>query len=672
MRVQACIFSVLITVWGCVSHSDIKQQANQERQRGFGLLKGAEAEARQLGDLSERTTYWRRLLSTTPFSSDSVLSAKIHYQLAGVYYAKNNFDSIKWHMRRAWSLIEGRQGVEDLLVLFNVGEGNLATHEQRIHQANYYYGLAVTMIEQADQARRGLSTGQQAMIYLAAAQSDAGLHQYERAIERNRAAVRLLQADTVLNVRLLSRAYDQLAADFLSGLEQKLDSAWVYIQKVDTLVHAYPGTVKPRFLFDRKASYYAGTGNLDSAIHYHRVILGIDETKIGTDQASPTDYANLFRSLINLAARYTERRQLDSASSYLRRGDRYAREHGNYLSTKEHVLHRETLVNFYFVSGQYRQAYEEHLRLLEATRQLNENKYAQAIAEMAAIYELQAKEKAILELNQEVVIKEGELAKNRLLLIITTLSALLAIAIVILLYAGRKQRRLRADAEHAQLQRNAIELEQRLLRTQMEPHFIFNTLGSLQSYIRLDEKQKALRYLKNFSRLLRNSLELSREGLVPLGDELETLAYYLGLQQMRYEDRFDFDIDHRDIDEADLRNWLIPPMLIQPFVENAIIHGVDGIPGEGLITVVVSREPDEKGLTVIITDNGPGVDATAKGNRGATKKKSLSTAISRERLQMFEQEQGIAFGVTVIDRSTRPGNKRGTRVELRIPVVQEF
>src|SRR5690606_32175821 len=98
----------------------------------------------------------------------------------------------------------------------------------------------------------------------------------------------------------------------------------------------------------------------------------------------------------------------------------------------------------------------------------------------------------ILELNREVVVKDGELAESQLLLVITTLSTLLAVAIVILLYARRKQRRLRADAEHAQLQRNAIELEQRLLRTQMEPHFIFNTLGSLQSYIRLDEKQKAL------------------------------------------------------------------------------------------------------------------------------------------------------------------------------------
>src|SRR5690606_6730831 len=384
----------------------------------------------------------------------------------------------------------------------------------------------------------------------------------------------------------------------------------------------------------------------------------------------PIYYANLFMNLINLADRFIRIRQLDSASHYLDEGARFAKEHSAYLSMKEDILHRETLVGFYFASGRYSAAYAEHRSLLEATRKLNENKYAQAVAEMSAIYELQAKEKDILELNREVVVKEGELARNRLWLIITTLSALLAIAIVLILNVNRKQRKLRAEAERERLQRHAIELEQRLLRTQMEPHFIFNTLGALQSYIRLDEKEKALKYLKNFSRLLRNSLELSRENLVPLAEELETLQYYLALQRMRYEEKFDYRIDYNDIDQEALRNSLIPPMLIQPFVENAIVHGMDGLKEEGQIAVVVSEGYDREGLTVTITDNGPGIHATANAQRLTAKKKSLSTAISKERLEMFEKEQGIAFGVKVLDRSTLPEKKRGTMVTLSIPVFR--
>src|SRR5690606_15969893 len=337
----------------------------------------------------------------------------------------------------------------------------------------------------------------------------------ERAIARNQVAVRLLFADTAVNARLLSRAYDQLVADFMNASEKKLDSARVYIQKMDALARQYPEAVMPRFLYDRKALYYGEIGNLDSSIYYHRAILDIDQKTVDSSQAAPTDYANLFKDLINLADRFIRIRQLDSASHYLDEGARFAKEHSAYLSMKEDILHRETLVGFYFASGRYSAAYAEHRSLLEATRKLNENKYAQAVAEMSAIYELQAKESAILQLNRKVVVKEGELARNRLWLIITTLSALLAIAIVLILNVNRKQRKLRAEAERERLQRHAIELEQRLLRTQMEPHFIFNTLGALQSYIRLDEKGKALKYLKNFSRLLRNSLELSRENLVP-------------------------------------------------------------------------------------------------------------------------------------------------------------
>src|SRR5690606_16133548 len=386
--------------------------------------------------------------------------------------------------------------------------------------------------------------------------------------------------------------------DFLNVSEKRLDSAWVYIQRMDTLAQRYPDAVMPRFRYDRKALYYSDVGNLDSSIYYHRAILHIDENRVKAGQASPTDYANLFKDLINLADRFIRIRQLDSASHYLHEGARFAEEHGEYLSMKEDILHRETLVGFYFASGRYSAAYAEHRSLLEATRKLNENKYAQAVAEMSAIYELQAKEKDILELNREVVVKEGELARNRLWLIITTLSALLAIAIVLILNVNRKQRKLRAEAERERLQRYAIELEQRLLRTQMEPHFIFNTLGGLQSYIRLDEKEKALKYLKNFSRLLRNSLELSRENLVPLAEELETLEYYLALQRMRYEEKFDYHIDYHDINQEELRDWFIPPMLIQPFVENAIVHGVEGLQGKGQITVVVSERPGKEGLTV--------------------------------------------------------------------------
>lgn len=664
-----CLLIAVLCAWGCVPQPGA-EQVEATRRQGLERLKDAETEARAIDDVRQRARYWQTLLGEQPFSADSVLKAKIHYQLAGVYYAKNDMDSIKWHMRRAWSLIDGQSGVEDMLVLFNVGEGNIATHEQYVHQANYYYNLALTIIQHMGDNPTDISAVQQAMIYLAAAQSDAGLHQYERAIVRNHRAIALLAQDTVAQPRLLHRAYDQLASDFLSASEKQADSALTYIRKMEALAETHPGAGDVRFLYDRKAMYFSEVGDVDSAVHYHRLIRQIDGYKVEAGAGSPVDHANLFKDYINLSGGFIQLGRLDSAAFYLEKSSRFLDEQGQYLTAREHILYRENLVNYLFATHQYNKAYEEHLNVLEATRALSENKYAQAVAEMSAIYELQAKEKSISELNQQVIRTEGKLAENRLLLIITTLSALLAVAIVILLYVGRKQRELREKAKHIQLQKSAIELEQRLLRTQMEPHFVFNTLGALQSFIRLDEKQQALKYLGQFSRLLRNSLELSRESLVPLADELETLSYYLELQRMRFDNRFDFHIDRGTIDDDELQEWLIPPMLIQPFVENAIVHGVDNLDGKGEVIVVVAKDGDAERLKVTISDNGPGIDATQLRPKG--KKKSLSTTISRERLQILQQERGMVFGVTVTDRSKLPGGRQGTLVELLMPVSVSF
>jgi len=200
----------------------------------------------------------------------------------------------------------------------------------------------------------------------------------------------------------------------------------------------------------------------------------------------------------------------------------------------------------------------------------------------------------------------------------------------------------------------------------MEPHFIFNTLGALQSYIRIEEKEKALRYLNQFSRLLRNSLELSRESSVSLETEIETLAYYLGLQQMRYEDSFDFEIER--LNEEVMQQVLIPPMLIQPFVENAILHGVAHAENRGKIAVQL--ELQHEALLVTITDNGPGIRTLKKQPDG--KKKSLSTTISRERLEILSKEKGVEVQVNILDLHEMDSKLMGTRVELIIPVEIDF
>lgn len=159
----------------------------------------------------------------------------------------------------------------------------------------------------------------------------------------------------------------------------------------------------------------------------------------------------------------------------------------------------------------------------------------------------------------------------------------------------------------------------------MEPHFIFNTLSSLQSFIRFEEKEKSIKYLNLFSKLLRSSLEMSRNDYISLEDEVEAIKNYLALQQMRHNHNFEFDILIAD----DIFGVTIPPMLIQPFVENAVIHGVSPLQEKGLIRINIDLDNDL--ITVKILDNG-------NGSNKSSAHTSLSGSIAKERMEILFKE----------------------------------
>lgn len=188
----------------------------------------------------------------------------------------------------------------------------------------------------------------------------------------------------------------------------------------------------------------------------------------------------------------------------------------------------------------------------------------------------------------------------------------------------------------------------------MEPHFIFNTLSALQSFIRFDEKEKSIKYLSQFSRLLRSSLELSRKNYVPLDQEIEAIENYLSLQQMRFEYTFAYNIIVPDTDTSAL---LIPPMLIQPFVENAIIHGIGSLSDKGLITLEIAVEENQ--IVVKITDNGKGYQDKSNVD---SDHQSLSGTIARERLEILARENKIKTNIEIIS------NDNGTIVLLTLPL----
>ncbi len=212
-----------------------------------------------------------------------------------------------------------------------------------------------------------------------------------------------------------------------------------------------------------------------------------------------------------------------------------------------------------------------------------------------------------------------------------------------------------------------IELEQRILISQLNPHFIFNSLTAIQSYIFRNEPYYAGKYLANFSKLIRLILENSRQQFIPIAKEKETLNYYLDLQAFRFDGKFDYTISiSPDIDEE---HFHVPPMLAQPFIENSIEHGIIHLGYKGKIDVRYSLKNDK--LIVEIEDNGIGIGkAQGAKNDKWEKHKSLATLITQDRLKNLKKVYGKTVKMHIEDLSAKDStNKQGTLITFTIPQI---
>jgi sensor histidine kinase YesM len=203
-------------------------------------------------------------------------------------------------------------------------------------------------------------------------------------------------------------------------------------------------------------------------------------------------------------------------------------------------------------------------------------------------------------------------------------------------------------------------IEQKLLRSQMTPHFIFNSLSVLQGMILNKEEKKSVSYLSKFSKLLRIILENSRDKTVSLSEELTAIENYLSLQNL--EDKtYTYTIDVETT--IDTSSFNIPPMLIQPFVENAVEHAFIN---EENRKIDIHLSYANKNLICTIIDNGIGVSTQKESKNGS--KKSLSTIITSERLKILSKDFKMKSSVTIKDR--KQNNEKGTIVTLTIPYLK--
>ena len=263
---------------------------------------------------------------------------------------------------------------------------------------------------------------------------------------------------------------------------------------------------------------------------------------------------------------------------------------------------------------------------------------------------------------------DKEINKSQLQIMVILLSVIVVLLVLgLLVWKWRVKQRFRKEEQ----QRRLRELELTAIRSQMNPHFLFNCLNSVQNLVQQNKGREAHLYLADFAGLIRKVLQNSEKEEVSLAEELEMVQQYLNLEKLR----FDFNFQITTGEGIDPHNTPVPSMLLQPFAENAVIHGLQHKEGSRLLKIEVSKEQtrlavpnrlahkiSKDGILIIIEDNGIG--RAAAQNLG-TNKNGKGSKLMQERLEILQEKQGEKYRLQVTDLNENGAT--GTRVEIWVP-----
>ncbi len=386
------------------------------------------------------------------------------------------------------------------------------------------------------------------------------------------------------------------------------------------------------------ADIFYDEGLMDSAIFYHKKSLKLSQ-EILNNISTTEEY-------LALAKLYNEVRRYDSVMYFANNALQLAKK-GDLLREQSNTL--KFIADFYSTQQNYKLAniYLKQHYIVEDS--ISSSDVKNNVAELETRYETKVKEQQI-----ELLTTENQIKQQRMwLFIAATIILILAFLFGIFIFIRNKKENLQRQED----------LKQQLLRSQMNPHFLFNALGSIQNFMLKNETQKAAGYLNNFASLTRNILEHSAQEFVSVSDEIETLSNYMELEKMRLENSFEFKISYDKELETDFIN--IPPMLIQPFIENAIKHGLNKLDYKGMLEL--SFKEEDSVLHIEIADNGVGINH-AKENKPKLHR-SMSMNIFEQRRIVLAKRTKQAIGLEVCDRSNSSTSTTGTLVKIEIPIL---
>lgn len=591
-------------------------------------------------------------------TNDSLLYAKAlnNLGLLNRYHQLYN-QALNLHIK-AFELVENKN-VEPLQkMIFANNAGVAARYNQKYDTSISYYMKALSIAEKENDLKNiGIAcNGIGNALSGLPDRADESLSYFKRALETQKK----LNHTLGISMNYLS------IADYYNDKEDYV-TARQYLQKLIEL------NEERNDKFGLAITYeYYGISYLEEGKNYNKAIFYFEKS------------FNLFEKLNNrrkvaallfrLGHTYFKKENYDKAESYFNQSleiSKQINQFGLIIANTfkiSEILEKKgnykDALEFYKMSETYEDSIkieEQNIKIEALTRQYDLEKKESHI-------QLLEKDKAL----QKVVVEQQkeQLERRRIVTILLSIGLIFILIIFALQYRNyrtKKKTSARITKEekekmNAIYERNIAQAEILVTRLRVNPHFLFNSLNAITYLIQSEQNAKAIKYLKIFSRYTRMVLETSKQQVIPLQEELKLADYYLMLEENRFEKDFIFNITGQD--SPDIENSFIPPLLLQPFLENAIWHGLMlSQHEEKKLSINVHIEKNK--TQIIIDDNGVGRKKRKKQSRMKTHK-SMGMQIIKERIELHNKSYKSDISYKIIDKEDENGEALGTQIQIDI------
>lgn len=630
--------------------------------------------------------YFNTVLSCQPFlntlNSESA-RFKIYLPLAHYHIHYAEYEAADFYLKKALQnakkkrFYEGQFGVYDLE----------ATKHMQLSQkdsALYYSELAINAARKSgNRELLGKAFNKQAEVY-------SFFGQVELSVAKNMISLHL--AEEVGNKRILAilnrevGQSQQLIFNF-EDAEYFYKKSMEYSKQIEDYRQVALAMSSLASIQLKKGEYESATKNAESAIEYltplhdynglgetHNILgMVYNEQKMYNEASSNFNQALIYFESTNnkekiasvyhnVGTVFKAQKKYDNALNYLNRSIEIREQYGS----KDQIFHTyRTIADVYKEINNKDKALqymEIYLNYLDSNTTLQA---ATKIAELSESYRAEQRERLISQQKDSIQrqLQDRALTSTKLenIQLRNSFQTYIIIAFLIIILLAGTIVFFRWNQAKIVQQQNEAEMSQKLLRSQMNPHFVFNAMSVIQSYIFENDTINSSKFLVNFSRLMRLILENSPKELIPIKTEVEILEKYLSMQKLRFQERFEYSIDVQE--ELYEEFAIIPPMITQPFIENSIEHGqLHTIEGGGFIHISFTKENNM--LHINIVDNGIGRKGS-KALKKSTAHKSMAMDITKQRIDILNKKFKTEGYLIIEDYDQEL--ETGTKVLISLP-----